>query len=102
MFFGVDGQLLSIKWKIYKTIFRYTETPALEKPYIAPQFPMFYDLTGDPHEDNNLFNSDLTCGWMLAPCFKLIGEYQHSLREYPNIKVGEEFAGYKTALPKSA
>jgi arylsulfatase A-like enzyme len=102
MLFGTDGELLSIKWKIYKTIFRYTETPALEKPYIAPQFPMFYDLTSDPHEDNNLFNSDLTCGWILAPNFKLIGEYQRSLKEYPNIKVGEEFAGYKEARTKSA
>jgi arylsulfatase A-like enzyme len=95
MFFGTDGELLSIKWKIYKTIFRYTETPALEKPYIAPQFPMFYDLTSDPHEDNNLFNSDLTCGWLMAPNFKLIGEYQRSVKEYPNIKVGEDFDGYK-------
>jgi arylsulfatase A-like enzyme len=102
MFFGIDGEMLSIKWKIYKTIFRYTETPALEKPYIAPQFPMFYDLTSDPHEDNNLFNSDMTCGWILAPNFKLIGEYQRSLKQYPNIKVGEDFTGYKKALPKSA
>jgi arylsulfatase A-like enzyme len=102
MFFGTDGELLSIKWKIYKTIFRYTETPALEKPYIAPQFPMFYDLTSDPHEDNNLFNSDLTCGWILAPNFKLIGEYQRSLKEYPNIKVGEDFKGYKESILQSA
>lgn len=102
MFFGIDGELLSIKWKIYKTIFRYTEAPALEKPYIAPQFPMFYDLTSDPHEDNNLFNSDMTCGWILAPNFKLIGEYQRSLKEYPNIKVGEDFKGYKRSLKRSA
>ncbi len=102
MFFGIDGELLSIKWKIYKTIFRYTETPALEKPYIASQFPMFYDLTSDPHEDNNLFNSDMTCGWILAPCFKLIGEYQRSLKEYPNIKVGEDFKGYKKSTLQSA
>jgi arylsulfatase len=95
MFFGCDGELLSIKWKIYKTIFRYTENPAIEKPYIAPQFAMFYDLTSDPHEDNNLFSSDLTCGWLMAPNFKLIGEYQRSLKEYPNIKVGEDFQGYK-------
>src|SRR5271155_3541575 len=94
-FFGTDGELLSIKWKIYKTIFRYTEAPSLEKPYIAPQMPMFYDLTSDPHEDNNLINSDLTCGWILAPNFKLIGEYRNSVKEYPNIKVGEEFKGYK-------
>ena len=94
MFFGTDGELLSIKWKIYKTIFRYTEAPAVEKPYIAPQVPMFYDLTSDPHEDNNLIYSDLTCGWILAPCFKLIGEYQRGLKEYPNIKTGEDFKGY--------
>jgi arylsulfatase len=94
MFFGIDGELMSIKWKIYKTIFRYTEAPAMEKPYIAPQFPMIYDLTSDPHEDNNLFYSDLTLGWLLAPNFKLIGEYRRSLKEYPNIKVGEDFKGY--------
>jgi arylsulfatase len=100
LFFGTDGQLMSIKWKIYKTIFRYTES--LERPYIAPQFPMFYDLTSDPHEDNNLFNSDMTCGWILAPNFKLIGEYERSLREYPNIKVGEDFKGYQKAITRSA
>jgi arylsulfatase A-like enzyme len=98
MFFGIDGELLSIKWKIYKTIFRYAEGPvAIEKPYIKPQLPMIYDLSSDPHEDNNLFYSDLTCGWLLAPNFKIIGEYQGSLKEYPNIKVGDDFKGYKTA-----
>ena len=93
MFFGIDGGLLSIKWKIYKTIFRYS--PDIEKPYLKPQFPMIYDLTSDPHEDNNLIYSDLTCGWILAPNFRLIAEYERSLKEYPNIKVGEDFKGYK-------
>jgi hypothetical protein len=27
---------------------------------------MFYDLSSDPHEDSNLFYTDLTCGWILA------------------------------------
>jgi arylsulfatase A-like enzyme len=98
MFFGIDGELMSIKWKIYKTIFRYTENtvyPAIQSGFIKPQFPMFYDLTSDPHEDNNLLYTGLVNGWMLAPCFKLIGEYQRSVGEYPNVKVGEEFKGYK-------
>ena len=56
---------------------------------------MFYDLSSDPHEDNNLFDTDLTNAWMLAPCFKLIGEYRRSLKEYPNIMTGEEFKGYQ-------
>ena len=57
MFFGPDGELMSIKWKIYKTIFRYTEntlSPAIQSGFIKPQFPMVYDLSSDPHEDNNL------------------------------------------------
>lgn len=94
MFFGIDGELMSIKWKIYKTIFRYTESHAIDKAYIRPQFPMFYDLSSDPHEDSNLFETDLTCGWLLAPNFKLISEYELSLKKYPNIKVGEDFKGY--------
>jgi arylsulfatase A-like enzyme len=98
MFFGIDGELMSIKWKIYKTVFRYTDntlSPAMQSAYIKPQIPMFYDLSSDPHEDNNLFYTDLTNGWMLAPDFKIIGEYVRSIKEYPNIKPGEDFNGYK-------
>ena len=29
--------------------------PRFKAPIIKPQFPMFYDLSSDPHEDNNLF-----------------------------------------------
>ena len=97
IFFGADGQLMSIKWKIYKTIFRYTDNtlyPAIQSGYIKPQFPMFYDLSSDPHEDNNLFYSDLTNAWILGPDFKIIGEYERSISKYPNIKVGEDFKGY--------
>ena len=97
MFFGIDGQLMSIKWKIYKTIFRYTDntlSPAIQSGYIQPQLPMVYDLSSDPHEDNNLTYTDLTNGWIFVPDFKLIGEYQRSIKKYPNIKVGEDFKGY--------
>jgi len=98
MFFGNDGELLSIKWKIYKTIFRYTADspdPAIQSGYIKPQLPMMYDLSSDPHEDFNLFWTDLTNGAMLAPTFKAIAEYERSVKQYPNIKVGEDFKGYK-------
>jgi hypothetical protein len=61
----------------------------------AAQAAISHDLSSDPHEDNNLFMSDLTCGWILAPNFKLIAEYELSLKQYPNIKVGEDFTGCK-------
>ena len=96
MFFGADGELMSINWKFYKTVFRYTvDSSAIQSAYLKPQLPMQYDLSSDPHEDSNLFETDLTNGWILAPDFKLIGEYERSLKEYANIKVGEEFKGYK-------
>ena len=99
MFFGNDGELMSIKWKHYKTVFRYTTNspnPAIQNPYVKPQLPMVYNLTSDPHEDANLFYTNLTNAWMLAPNFKAIIEYERSIREYPNIKVGEDFTGYKS------
>jgi hypothetical protein len=33
---------------------------------------------------------------------RYVAQYEKSLAQYPNIKPGEEFTGYKTALPKSA
>ncbi|MGB7097639.1 MAG: hypothetical protein WBD95_02575 [Xanthobacteraceae bacterium] len=43
---------------------------------------------------SNLFYTDLTNGWMLAPDFKLIEEYERSVKQYPNIKPGDDFRGY--------
>ena len=98
MFFGPDGELMSIKWKIFKTIFRYTDntlSPAIQSGFIKLQFPMVYDLSSDPHEDNNLTYTDLTNGWIFGVDFKIIEAYQQSIQEYPNIKVGQDFKGYK-------
>ena len=98
MFFGNDGELMSIKWKVIKTIFRYTADgplPAINSGYIKPQLPMMFDLSSDPHEDSNLWWSDLTNGALLAPVVKLIIEYEGSVKKYPNIKVGEDFKGYR-------
>src|SRR5271169_4202623 len=96
MFFGDDSGLMSVKWKLFKAVFRYTvDSPAIQSGYIKPQLPMVYDLSSDPHEDSNLWWTDLTMGWVFAPVLKIIGEYERSVKEYPNIKVGEDFQGYK-------
>ena len=94
-FFGIDGELMSIKWKIYKTIYRYAQSPmSIQQPFVSAQIPMIYDLSSDPHEDNNLMYTDLTLGWVYAQNFKWINGYERSVKEYPNIKVGEDFMGY--------
>jgi arylsulfatase A-like enzyme len=92
MFFGPDGELMSVKWKIYKVIFRYSE--GIDKPIVKPQFPMFYDLSSDPHENWNLMNTKLDNVWMLAPVYRAITEYEMSVKKYPNITPGQDFKGY--------
>lgn len=94
MFFGPDGELMSVKWKIYKGIVRYSD--AIDKPIVKPQFPMFYDLSSDPHEDYNLTDTKFDMGWLAVPMFKQIIQYETSLKKYPNIKTGEDFRGYPT------
>jgi arylsulfatase len=100
MFFGPDGELMSVKWHMYKTVFRYSE--GFSKPIVKPQFPIFYDLSSDPHEDYNLFETKLDNAWMMAPVYKHIIQYEMSLKEYPNIKPGEEFNGYPAKAPRAA
>jgi arylsulfatase A-like enzyme len=98
IFFGADGELMSIKWKYYKTVFRYAvegPAPAMQSAYLKPQWPMIYDLSSDQHEDFNLLWTDLTNSWMAAPDFRVIYAYERSIKEFPNIKVGEDFTGYK-------
>lgn len=95
MFFGADGKLMSVKWKVYKTIFRYTDDrPAIQSAYIEPQLPLVYDLSSDPHENVNLFWTHMTNGWIVGPTAKLVAEYQRSVQKYPNIQVGADFKGY--------
>ena len=49
---------------------------------------------GSPHEDWNLFATRLDNAWMLTPVVRAIGQYQATLKKYPNIKPGEELSGY--------
>ncbi|MGA8448612.1 MAG: sulfatase-like hydrolase/transferase [Candidatus Acidiferrales bacterium] len=51
---------------------------------------------------NALFADKMDNGWMLALVMPPVVEYQKSIAEYPNIKPGEEFTGYKNVTAKSA
>jgi len=96
-FFGVDGELMSVKWRYYKMIQRYVPGPELEAlnhGIVRPPLPMFFDLSSDPHEDFNLWSATLTMGWAFLPMLEIIGAYEQSVQKYPNIKPGSEFKGY--------
>jgi len=93
IFYGSDGELMSVKWRSIKMVFRYTET--WSSPFIKPQVPMTFDLINDPHEDRNLTDVQQDMGWMFKPIMDCIIALQKSMAQYPNIKPGEDFQGYK-------
>lgn len=92
LFFGPDGEPMSVKWRNIKLILRYAES--FEKPIVKPYFPLVYDLSSDPHEDSNLFVTKMDMAWMFRPPMKVILEFMKSVEQYPNIKPGEDFKGY--------
>jgi arylsulfatase len=99
MFFGADATLMSIKWRYYKMILRYVPGPAgdaVNQGYISPILPMFFDLSNDQHENYNLWTfPNMTMAWVFIPMLEIMGAYEKSVQEYPNIKPGEDFKGYK-------
>jgi len=93
MLFGPDGELMSVKWRTIKVVFRYTE--GIEKPIGTAYLPIVYDLSSDPGETTNLWELTMDMGWTYAPVLKTVAEYTKSLEQFPNIKPGQKFAGYK-------
>jgi arylsulfatase A-like enzyme len=100
LFFGPDASLMSVKYDKIKVWLRYSK--GVEEPIVAPQVPIVFDLGSDPGEQNNLFADKMDIGWMFELILPFVGEYEKSIAQYPNIKPGEEFTGYKQTLPKSA
>src|SRR5271165_5102659 len=92
LFFGGDGELMSVRWRHVKIWLRYCE--GMDYPYLTCSFPRFYDLGSDPQEEYSLFDDKLDCGWEYGVVMKLIGEYEKSVEACPNIKPGSEFKGY--------
>jgi len=92
IFYGSDGELMSVKWKNIKVVFRYAEK--WDGPFIKRQLPMTFDLINDPHEDRNISDAKMDNGWMMKPIMDRIIALHKSMAQYPNIKTGEDFKGY--------
>jgi len=84
---------MSVKWNTVKVIFWYTE--GISKPIVKPYFPLLFDLSSDPGEIVNLWEYNMETDWMFAPALRSIVEYQKSVAQFPNVKPGQEFDGYK-------
>ena len=92
LYFGSESELMSVKWRTMKVVFRYAET--FSGPIIKPQIPMMFDLIDDPGEQREMFTTRMDCGWVLLPVLERLGAFQQSVARYPNIKPGQDFRGY--------
>ncbi|GAA1390056.1 arylsulfatase [Catellatospora chokoriensis] len=93
LYFGIDGRLMSVKWKNYKVIFRTSD--GIDRPITDVQMPLVFDLIGDPGERFNIWEHAMDVGWVFRPVYGLIKQYQQSVAKYRNIETGEDFPGYR-------
>jgi arylsulfatase len=92
LYFGLDGKLMSVKWKNFKVIFRTAKS--ITDPITDVQMPMVFDLIGDPGERYNIFEYSMDMAWVFRPVYEVIASFQQSVVKYPNIGTGEDFKGY--------
>ncbi len=54
-----------------------------------------YDIKNDPGETKELWRSEgYSHIYLMEPIMKILTEKAISMKQYPNIKPGEEFKGY--------
>lgn len=92
LYFGLDGQLMSVKWKNFKVIFR--KANSIGDPITDVQVPIVHDLLNDPGEKWNLWEQTMDMGWVFHPVLQGIAAFRQSVAKYPNVKTGEDFKGY--------
>jgi arylsulfatase A-like enzyme len=93
LFFGGNGELLSMKYKNIKMIHMYSD--GIDQPYVSPQLPLLFDLGSDPGETSNLMHYRLDNMYWAYALTQLAIEFKLSTVEYPNIKPGTvDFKGY--------
>jgi arylsulfatase len=93
LFFGSDGQPMSVKWHNFKMVHRYCD--GIDKPIVTPFLPMFFDLGSDPQERYNLTDYRFDFDFIFQVLLRIVGEFEMSTVKYPNIKPGTaEFKGY--------
>lgn len=90
----IGDELFAVKWRTFKIHLLTAES--LWAPIQRHLFPPVYDVANDPGEDNNLMKHSLFAySWVYGPMNQIVAKTMSSMKEYPNIKPGEDFTGYE-------
>ena len=90
----VGDKVFAVKWRNMKVHFAATEgTHSVVQTYT---FPQLFDIKEDVKESYELWgNEGYVHAWVMGPVMKILGGLESSMKEYPNIRPGQDFDGYE-------
>jgi arylsulfatase A-like enzyme len=90
----VGDTVFAVKWRNMKVHFATFEgTHSIVQRYT---FPQVFDIKEDVKESYELWgNEGYAHAWVMGPVTKILAGLATSMKEYPNIRPGEDFKGYK-------
>ncbi|NIP98074.1 MAG: arylsulfatase, partial [Akkermansiaceae bacterium] len=90
----VGDRIFAVKWRTLKV--HYYTAEGTFSPIVEHTFPPVYDIKNDPGETRELWRSEgYSHIWVMRPVMAVVGKLQASMKQYPNIAPGQDFAGYR-------
>ena len=90
----VGDRVFSVKWRTMKVHFFTAE--GTFSPIVEHTFPQVFDIKNDPGETRELWQAEGYAHlWVMKPVMDILTGITISQRQYPNIKPGQDFSGYK-------
>ena len=90
----VGNNVFSVKWRTLKVHFFTAE--GTFSPVVVHTFPQVYDIRNDPGETRELWQAEgYSHLWVMKPVMEILTDLASSQQQYPNIKPGQDFSGYK-------
>ena len=85
----IGSDLVAVRWKQWRFYFKDMQLTGTGQQMLGGMyanssdmyFPKVYNIEMDPHEDLNVAGNFL---WAAGPAFKVIQEYEASVKKYPN------------------
>jgi hypothetical protein len=91
LYCGLDGQLLSVKWKNFQVMFRKADRINALRTDVSR--PVVYDRRNDPGERWNLWEVSMDRAWVLRPVSAQLMRCKPSVATSPHVKPGEDCKG---------
>jgi len=90
----VGDRVFAVKWRSLKVHFLTAESTF--SPIVEHTFMQVYDIKNDPDEKAELWKREGYAHlWVMKPVMEILGNLGSSMQRYPNIKPGQDFAGYE-------